>query len=264
MIPFGSFTHLFLFDSAIILGVDPTEAIVGYDPQKLLPYKPMSLHDFVSSHMVLDAATSMKFIDAFFPKSFDLTREFLDFDYDAKIQPPTRYYIEGGHFDMQEEGTRPGPRKLAPFVTPTGRISYPTMRRPQEPREQTYRARFQYDEIDAMREGTEVHGEIERLFTDWSRAEARILAVVGDIAYPIDQAQMHQALNDAGIKSIVIDTERFREPENKQLDLYRSLMFEADRFEIKSVATAAGKRDMGYLKHDPTKRHNRRPRKGKR
>lgn len=238
------------------------QMVVGYDPQKLLPHKPMTLHDFASSHMLLDAATSMKFIDAFFPKNTDLTREWIDFDPDPKIQPPTRYYIEGGHFDMQEKGTRPGPRKLAPFVTPTGRISYPTITRFQDFPERTYRASARYGKTDSMREGAEIHAEIEKMFTDWSSSEARVLAVIGDTAYPIDAAQMEQALADAGIKTIYVNPEKWQEPENKQLDLYKSLLFEADSFKPKTVATAAGKRDMSYLKHDPYKRHDRRPRKG--
>ena len=259
---FGSFAHCFLVHVATNFHIDPTPAIVGYDPQKLLPHKPMSLHDFAKSHMVLDASVSMKFIDSFFPKNWDLSREWIDFDPDPKIQPPTRFYIEGGHFDMQEKGTRPGPRKLAPFVTPTGRISYPTITRFQEPREYAYRASARYDDSDSMREGTEIHGQIEKLFTDWSSSEARALAVIGDTAYPIDLAQMQQALADHGIKTIYVDPEKWQEPENKQLDLYRSLMLDADSFKPKKVATAAGKRDMSYLKHDPSKRHDRRPRKG--
>jgi hypothetical protein len=89
--------------------------------------------------------------------------------------------------------------------------------------------------------------------TDFATIEKRILAQIDDPRVRVIMLDMDQAGGDImGPGFSFADR-----PRNRQAELYAL----AAAFEDKPVATAAGKRDMGYLKHDPTKRHKRRKRK---
>lgn len=118
---YSPLAHAYLW-SALMGGVIPaTRAIVGHDPQKLLPApspfnRPMSLWD---------SETLLDMIGDLYPNNFT--------DFFPKAAKPVRYYIEGGHFDMLPPGTvdpddeyirfegSPTGRRLAPFVTPIRR-----------------------------------------------------------------------------------------------------------------------------------------------
>jgi hypothetical protein len=141
-----------------------------------------------------------------------------------KPAKPRRYYIEGGHFDMQPPGTfdlddetiqfegTPTGRRLAPFVAP--------IRRPQHK-----------------------VAVIAMAGLDFGMIEARVLA----------------AMSDKRVRGVILDIESAGgEIINPQLDLYSQAFIHA-KPEAKGVAKKA---PPAYLQHDPTKRHKRR-RKGK-
>lgn len=215
---YSPLAHAYLW-SAVMGGVIPaTRAIVGHDPQKLLPApspfnRPMS---------VWDPETLLAAIGDLMGTSY----EHLAADYERmfpKPAKPRRYYIEGGHFDMQPPGTfdlddetiqfegTPTGRHLAPFVAP--------IRRPQHK-----------------------VAVIPMAGLDFGLIEARVLAAMGD----------------KRVRGVILDIESAGgEIINPQLDLYRMSFAEKPRAE-----KVAKKAPPAYLQHDPTKRHRRR-RKGK-
>jgi hypothetical protein len=204
--------------SAVMQAIPATRAIVGHDPQKLLPApspfnRPMSLWD---------TETLLASLGDLMGTSYERMAS----DFEAmmpKPAKPRRYYIEGGHFDMQPPGTfdlddetiqfegTPTGRRLAPFVAP--------IRRPQHK-----------------------VAVIAMAGLDFGRIEARVLA----------------AMSDKRVRGVIIDIESAGgEIINPQLDLYRMAFAEKPRAE-----KVAKKAPPAYLQHDPTKRHKRR-RKGK-
>lgn len=196
-------------------GIGRIETLVGYDPQKLLP-APTWTH-FPKQW---DAAYLKAILDTNYP---NYTTDFF-----PKMHPPKRFYIDGGHFDMQMPGTF-GPdediifetptfrRKLAPFVTPIRiknvRLSYPSIREPE-----TWRFKRAVVAVP--------------IHADYSVIEARILA----------------SMADPRVVGITLDLDS------------RGGEIEGRRFwpiiqpHPKKVAT---KPPPSYLKHDPSKKHKR-------
>lgn len=129
----GPFTFCWMMSAFMGGAVPAISAFVGHDPQKLLPApsadnRPMSLWDSETllkmSQSIMDDVYSATGIADMFPKAVK----------------PTRYYIEGGHFDMLPPGTfdpddefiqfdgSPTGRCLAPFISPLERAMTETPR----------------------------------------------------------------------------------------------------------------------------------------
>lgn len=189
-----------------------------YDPQKLLPApspfnRPMSVWDWATMWRELTALSYAE-MAANYERMF------------PKPAKPVRYYIAGGHFDMQPPGTVDLDDEYIQFDrgSPTGRRLTPF--------------------IQPMRQQgkTEHKVAVIHVGSDYGALEARILA----------------QLADKRVRTILLDIESDGgEIVNPQLDLYRMAFAEKPRAE--KVAKRA---PPAYLQHDPTKRHKRR-RKGK-
>lgn len=242
---YSPLAHAYLW-SALMGGVIPaTRAIVGHDPQKLLPApsadnRPMSLWDSETllkmSQSIMDDVYSATGIADMFPKA-------------AK---PTRYYIEGGHFDMLPPGTfdpddefiqfdgSPTGRRLAPFVTPLKRAMTET---PRWGEAETH----PWQDVERYR---------KEMMEPWPHKVA-VIPMAG-LDYGLIEARVLAAMGDKRVRGILLDIESAGgEIVNPQLDLYR--MAFAEKPQAEKVAKKA---PPAYLQHDPTKRHKRR-RKGK-
>ncbi len=210
--------------------------VCGYDPQKLLPHYPKNYdlwdRDVLAAFMAELPFTENVFTD-FFPKA----------------GKPTRYYIEGGHFDMYEPGEfgldeaiyfdHPPIRHLAPFVTPrTGRISYP-------------------DLLPDLAS----HGDA--VFTvdfKWPHKMA-VIPIEKFDSPDFSLIELRALLASDSIRSVFIDIES-RGGEirgNPQLDLYAQGLALAKHLKPDEELDKKPVKD--YLKHDPTKQHRRRKRK---
>lgn len=229
---------------------DEIRYITGYHPQRLLPAPSKPIDVWGGMTEVFSSFVSNGFIDKFF--SNDISREFIDFETVPKL---TRYQIEGGHFDMWDRE----PRRLAPFVSPTGRAEKPKFITPT--------GRIFYPHIkptEAMEEGRKFH-----------------MAVITGADYASIERQILASMYAPSVRCLVLDLDSpgGEIPRNPQQELYargsfddmladarnRSRRFYENKpiFEDEDlvVDTAAGKRDKSYLKHDPSKSHKRRKRK---
>lgn len=248
---------------------DEIRYITGYHPQRLLPApsKPIDLWG-PKVQELLSTPTSEWFLDKFFP---NVMSEFIDFEPVPKL---TRYYIEGGHFDMYDRE----PRRIAPFVKPAamGKTFYPaafdefdkafphlaaeddrrmaefsaiTGRRRREPTFITPTGRISYPHIkpsEAMKEGAKSH-----------------MAIIAGADYATIELQMLSAMQMPSVRCLVLDLDSpgGETRGNPQQELYASLLGGLKPIHEDVVDTAAGKRDKSYLKHDPSKSHKRRKRK---
>lgn len=241
---------------------DEIRYITGYHPQRLLEHKPEITttrstvrYEDGSIESLTVTRGAMRTYEKSEPWPFekffhrDLGEEYISFSDMPKL---TRYYIEGGHFDMYDRE----PRRLAPFVSPTGRrrleptfmpmgrISYPTLTKP-------------------------------------ANVGKSHMAVITGADYAAVERQILAAMDLASVRCLVLDLDSpgGEIPRNPQQELYARGTFDEmladarDRsrrlYENKPifedvdavVDTAAGKRDKSYLKHDPSKSHKRRKRK---
>jgi hypothetical protein len=231
---------------------DEIRYITGYHPQRLLEHKPEitttrsivryedgsieSLTSFAVAYRNYSEKSDPWPFEKFFHR--DLGEEFIPF---PEIETPTRYYIEGGHFDMYDRE----PRKLAPFVSPTGRREKPIV---------LTGVRLSYPHIEPR----QFKRAVIVVGADYSDVEARILAAS---AHP-DVLALHIDLESPGgdLRGLFdVPGDFYRKPIRDTYPRdYRG------RFELRDddvVDTAAGKRDKSYLKHDPSKSHKRRKRK---
>lgn len=230
--------------SSLMGGMMPAmSALVGYNPQKLLPppgptNRPMS---------VWDPETMLEAIGGLYGTSYEEMSGWWNRQFESllpKPAKPVRYYIEGGHFDMQPLGTvdlddeyimfdrgSPTGRRLAPFVTP----------------------RWGESGVSPLR-------DIERFRDEMTKPWPHKVAVVKveSLDFGLIEARVLAAMGDKRVRGILLDIESAGgEIVNPQLDLYRQAFMHAPV--EKKVAKKA---PPAYLQHDPTKRHKRR-RKGK-
>lgn len=222
------FVHCYLMSSLMGGWMPAISALCGYNPQKLLPppgpcNRPMSVWD----PETLLASLGDLFGTSYADMAADYDRQFQALM--PKSAKPVRYYIAGGHFDMQPPGTfdlddeyimfdqgSPTGRRLAPFVQP--------MR--------------QQGKTDNQHKVAVIH-----VGSDFSALEARILA----------------QLADKRVRGVLLDIESAGGEiiGNRQIEMYAQAFMHAPV--EKKVAKKA---PPSYLQHDPTKRHKRR-RKGK-
>lgn len=231
------FQDHFLRQCALALHL--VDQVVGYDPQRLLPAPSKPNYGVLGTAMteMFSTFVSNGFVERFFPN--DISREFIDFDPVPKL---TRYQIEGGHFDMWDRE----PRRLAPFVSPTGRAEKPKFITPT--------GRITYPHIKP------------------SEAKSH-MAVITGADYASIELQMMAAMEIPSVRCLVLDLdspggEMRGNPRiyDRHMDLYRKgyrdhPLMGLEPLHTDMVDTAAGKRDKSYLKHDPSKSHKRRKRK---
>lgn len=223
--------------------------LIGYNPQLLLP---------------APSAENRHTFDWWDPKvllaglndAFGISYEHMAADYERmfpKPAKPRRYYIEGGHFDMQPPGTfdlddeyimfdqgSPTGRRLAPFVTPLKRAM-------------TEMPRWGESDVSPFE-------HVERYRKEIMEPRPHKVAVVkvADLDFGLIEARVLAAMGDKRVRGVILDIESAGgEISNPQLDLYALGAMMAPK--EKKVAKKA---PPAYLKHDPTKRHSRR-RKGK-
>lgn len=236
----GPFAFCWMMSSFMGGAIPAISAFVGHDPQKLLPApsadnRPMSLWD---------SETLLEMIGDFYPSTFT--------DFFPKPAKPTRYYIEGGHFDMLPPGTfdpedetihfegSPTGRRLAPFISPLERAMTET---PRWGEAETH----PWQDVERYR---------KEIMEPWPHKVA-VIPLAG-LDYGLIEARVLAAMSDKRVRGVIIDIESAHgEIVNPQLDLYRMAFAEKPRAE--KVAKRA---PPAYLQHDPTKRHKRR-RKGK-
>jgi hypothetical protein len=239
--------------SAVMQAIPATRAIVGHDPQKLLP-APSALNRPMS---LWDTDTLMRAIGDVMGTSYEHMAADYDRQFSAlmpKPAKPRRYYIEGGHFDMQPPGTfdlddeyimfdqgTPTGRRLAPFISPLERAMTET---PRWGEAETH----PWQDVERYR---------KEMMEPWPHKVA--VVKVASLDFGLIEARVLAAMGDKRVRGVLIDIESAHGEiaGNPQLDLYRTLMMSAP-----PEKTVAKKAPPAYLKHDPTKRHKRR-RKGK-
>jgi hypothetical protein len=204
---------------------DEIKIVVGYDPQKLLPHYPNTGRWGESGTDPL--VDVMAFMKEFYRKDSP-ERSFME-TYFPRMEAPKRHQIEGGYFDMQEDGTvspyetiefaDPLTKRIAsipmPIVLDNVRLSYPHIK----PKEWPHK--------------------IAVIAVDYSMTEARILA----------------AMAEKNVRGLVIDIDSLGgEIYSERSDIFRMLKGEPS---IKPKATKQNGRSADYLKHDPSKRNRR-------
>ncbi len=170
------------------------------------------------------------------PSPERLQREYYKRFVDAFTLPDIMNAVMSAYIDFDKPSMIPLPTPMVPFPDVRSYDDLPPIMSLMEPRERTY--------------------------------EHKVAIIkVADLDYAVLEARVLSMYADRRVRAIVLDIEsdppardyNFFSKKNRQMGLY-ALGASLALKKPKKVATAAGKRDMGYLKHDRTKQHKRRKR----